>query len=492
MSRIFPAVDQLLRAPEVNALSAGHGILIPQSGGAGTDVTTAANATFWGHTGSQTFAFMFNGSGVDVGSTGFRPLIGQDDGGSNRKWCLYCTGTTLRLGLFENGGTNREWIWPYAFTDWDHIMVVINTTASTVTLYVNGVVVPAQTTPAWNGTIANVSYALRLGTAASTGRHGRFMVRNLSCYDWALSATDAVEMAKTGGVVPERFKWRRPGNIITDTTRNSVFTAGATDWGTWGTATATNDAVNQRVNYTMASPGNGGRLTVGYDTTGIFPGKRMRFRGTVGGLTGNQTLLIGWVTGGGPNSLFLTASTSSNGAFDFVVEAGTTGMHPGFRIDGSGAVDIWLDDIVIEHIGAFASYPMNEGAGLQIRDESSNRIHGVLPVTNASHLRPVNGPFNVRTTTNTSGNQQLCAASCVPTNCQVLRVRARTQSGTSTASLGNASGGAQIVSSAALTTTWQVLTIVGGSHITSTNSLWAVSNNTNTIEWDIQLEQLST
>jgi len=92
-------------------------------------------------------------------------------------------------------------------------------------------------------------------------------------------------------------------------------------------------------------------------------------------------------------------------------------------------------------------------AGLQITDRSGGiNQHALLGGLNNDLTRPRRwGQLRARTSTN--GNQQLCGGTCLPANARIdSLVVSNDNSGTpvTSVSVGNASGGAQIVNAASL------------------------------------------
>lgn len=117
-----------------------------------------------------------------------------------------------------------------------------------------------------------------------------------------------------------------------------------------------------------------------------------------------------------------------------------------------------------------------------VRDAGPNRMFGRLvnrvdPITDRN-----DGTFVAETDHASSANVQLCGGSCVPIGADISEVWARAVSGTPTISIGNVSAGAQVVSGAVLSTNWQKLSLVGGSHLTTTANLWVNSNGTGKVQ----------
>jgi hypothetical protein len=131
----------------------------------------------------------------------------------------------------------------------------------------------------------------------------------------------------------------------------------------------------------------------------------------------------------------------------------------------------------------------NEGGGYQAHDISGNGNHLRLPTSGTDWLNPTQTSKRILSKTATSGNEQLEGQSIIPTDWQITHVRARCLTGTPNVTLGNVSGGTQIVASVALTSSWQVLTIVAP--ITTTANLWANANTADEVEWDIEAQPLS-
>jgi hypothetical protein len=143
-------------------------------------------------------------------------------------------------------------------------------------------------------------------------------------------------------------------------------------------------------------------------------------------------------------------------------------------------------------LGAVVHWPLDDGFTYLLKDQGSNKLHAVMTTAGVTHLLPQNRPHHVRGTTSTNGNQQMWGQVLIPANSQITRVRARAQTNTPTITIGNASGGSQIVASIALSTTWKDLTIaLTGGICSSDTSIWIGSNSTDVVEIDITCEPLS-
>jgi hypothetical protein len=362
----------------------------------------------------------------------------------------------------------------------------------------------------WQTTVT--SNYLQLGWHTSSALFvGR--IYSATLYNLALTAADVLEIYELGGAVPERFKFGSQAARY-----SSDFSAGVNSWGADNFTPAGN--IDANADGAGVPPSNDWLrgVTDGTERAYMYtapmtnyiagfpiklPGSRFRvladvFCETASGAThaavenfGNgSAVAYAPITPGSVSAVNVELTAGSAGLPRFTVSLNTGGS--GSTLYPSGT-RLYVKNFRAVELGAVVHLPLNDGAGLQLRDDSTNALHALMTTTGVSHVLPKpGGAFPVRTTTNTNGNQQLCGGSCVPLNCQVLRIRARTRSGSATVSLGNVSGGAQLVSSAALTTAWAQLPIVGTNHITTTQNLWAASNSTNVVEWDIELEELRT
>jgi hypothetical protein len=130
------------------------------------------------------------------------------------------------------------------------------------------------------------------------------------------------------------------------------------------------------------------------------------------------------------------------------------------------------------------------GNGYVWNDMSGNVAQIALPSSGVTWNVPSVAGNRIRGTTNTNGNL-LSASVLLTAESQILHVRARSRSGTPSITIGTASGGAQIVASVALLTTWQNLTIaLTGGIVSSADDIWIGSNSTDVVEIDISWQPL--
>lgn len=392
---------------------------------------------------------------------------------------------------------------------WTHLFFDVRGGA----LYVNGIAATATETtagspPAWSAAVTGT--VINVGTRTS-GNEFVGPMADFHLWNQTVAPADVLEIYELGGGVPERLKWASMDCYPV----GGAAKVGALD----GTTTTANDGaggggVGQTAvagartggsgNYVERITANGGSsfgtqigLFAGFPGGNAFglvsypvntAGQQVRVRGWSKINSGAFTFTIGGVNIG---------ATSSWTQFDLTVAIGKNYRAVpcvAFAFSGNVATDsIDFDDMQVTALGAVIHLPLDAGGGFQLRDNSANRLHALMTATGVSHVLPLNGPFRARFQSNTNGNQQLGGQVVIPANAQILRVRAKASTGTPNVTLGTSSGGAQIVASVALSTAWQTLTIAltGGQVGSSNISLWAGSNSTATIDWDVAWEPLS-
>lgn len=385
------------------------------------------------------------------------------------------------------------------------IRCAIVRSGATLTIYINGV--PYVTTeatsgaspPAWSDIVT--SNYLVLGNNASGSEVLVGPVYGFSFYNCSLSSAAVQEIYELGGAVPERFKFGSQIDLINGATLNGGFETagggGADVFANWAESVSAGSTISDETS-DIRSGAHAAKLTI--DATPgaarmsqfsiLALGKAYRWSmWSHGGSGVNETLSLRDPTTAAIYTNFNQTAAYAEYRAEFVATLGT-----GIQVCHSGAANktYFIDDIRLTRIGAVLHLPLDDGLGFQLQDVSTNRLHALMPTTGISHVAPLYGPAHIRTTTNTNGNQQLCGGTVLPATTQILRVRARSQTGTPSVTLGTASGGSQVVASVALSTTWKDLTIaLTGGINTAANSLWAGSNSTDVVEWDVTWEPLS-
>jgi hypothetical protein len=114
----------------------------------------------------------------------------------------------------------------------------------------------------------------------------------------------------------------------------------------------------------------------------------------------------------------------------------------------------------------------------------------VLPTSGVTWAQPSNFDNRVSGSTSTNGNQQLLGATTLAANTAIRRIYARSVSGTPSITLGTTSGGNDLVTSTALSTTWKALT-VAAPIISANSSVWVGSTSTDTVQLTIATTPLT-
>jgi hypothetical protein len=167
--------------------------------------------------------------------------------------------------------------------------------------------------------------------------------------------------------------------------------------------------------------------------------------------------------------------------------------NTGFYITNGDGTNGKITDLTLIPQGLLlAPDAAQAGGGYVWNDQSGNLAQIVLPSSGVQWALPSVAGQRIRGTTSTNGNQQLLGASVLlPAESQILHVRARSRSGTPSITIGTSSGGAEIVASVALSTTWKNLTIaLTGGIVSSSDDIWIGSNSTDVVETDISWQPL--
>jgi hypothetical protein len=285
-------------------------------------------------------------------------------------------------------------------------------------------------------------------------------------YNRALSAAEVVALYEAGVPAGADYPSQVAGTALI-TGDNSTF---ASDTGWWSRSSST-------IGGGVADLSNNAQIA---RSNLLVSGNK--YRGVVQIVSGTET--VRYYNG---SSYVDIASTVGTHTFEFTA-AGTTYaiQHP-----GSGASTI--DNVTLVPIGLLLAPDAGQaGNGYVWNDVSGNVAQITLPSSGVGWNVPSIAGNRIRGTTSTNGNQQLLGASVLlPAESQILYVRARARSGTPTITIGTASGGAQIVASVALSTTWLNCTIaLTGGIVSSADDIWVGSNSTDVVETDIAFQPL--
>lgn len=388
-----------------------------------------------------------------------------------------------------------------AVTTWGGkvVIIVVTRSGSTLTIYVNGVSQVFTTsgsndTNDFSQTITS-TYFRAGNSGASRGFSGS--IYSASLYNLALSQADVTEIQELGGGVPERYKFGSQVNYLSG---NDANFSGSGNWSANGTTTATvtggqlvvTGLTNSGSNF-LSSP-SWAQSSVGSKTA------KRRYRATVDvvaiSLAGAATKINVFSPIYSNSTPVGDFNSTGSKTFDFDYVSGgsdASSMLSFYRNESSGGCDVTLDNVTLKTVGAVAHYDADlGGVGLQLPDQGANKLHALLTTTGVTWTKPATMGYVRALSDGTTAAQQLGGGGTIlPANCQIVRIRARSTSGTPSITLGTSSGGSQIVASVALSTTWKDLTIaLTGGINSSAASLWMTASAANVVEVQLAYEQL--
>lgn len=354
-----------------------------------------------------------------------------------------------------------------------YVFLTLTRVGSTLTAYINGVATAftgtggAGTQPTFAGTITS--------TTVNHGGMPNFyfigFVGSLYLYNRALSAGEIQSLYDAGA----------PSAADYNTASNTAINTSACIDGNYGAGFTGASATGF-----TASAASGSKFALAQPYSAVSPNQRFRVSGTLT-LNAGKTI-IPTVDIAGSSYVSLTSGAFSVELVSTVYSAGTSVV---FRTTGDA--NYTISGLSITRLGLLLAPEIPApGNGLLWNDKSGNGATIVLPTSGISWNLPSNAENRVRAQTNTNGNQQLLGATCLPPYVQITRVRARSLSGTPNVKLGTTSGGNDIVTTVALSTSWKTLALNLTDPTGSSNTnLWANSNSTDMLQWDISWEPIA-
>ena len=263
-----------------------------------------------------------------------------------------------------------------------HLLIVRDSTTSTIALYVNGIAltpnfngVVSGSDPTWAGLVT--SNFFQLGNNAAGAQVWDRCIYSASLYNLALSQADVTEIMELGGAVPERYKFGSQafsgrGAFI----NNGNYTG-------FGSATA--------AGFTAAYSA--------YPADGNGPINRAVVRGNVFRVRGTLTLNSGTLSVAEARFFTSVENTQlgsialTGGNFDFTLAtsgSSPTGSNNGVsvRIGSLGAANITVSSVVVDQLGAVVHLPLNDNAGLIAYDSSTNALNATITATGVTWVLP--------------------------------------------------------------------------------------------------------
>lgn len=234
--------------------------------------------------------------------------------------------------------------------------------------------------------------------------------------NFGLSDAESIKLMEDGGVPQFKHRWGSQVNAILNLSRNSNFSALATDWSPTGAATV--NAATGALVCTTGGHADRVQLTQTYAPLPIPIGAPFTITVSVSGYS---------VAGGTPQVVITREGDSGqtvitgNGTFSFSGVA-ANGPSYGAKIiisqNGAGSTAFTLDDIVILPRGFVVFLLLDDGIGFQAHDASTNKLDGIISTTGVTHSIERRRGY-VRGTLTWAGTHEgksLIGQKCFPTN----------------------------------------------------------------------------
>lgn len=389
-----------------------------------------------------------------------------------------------------------------------HLILVRPATGS-LFVYVNGIdctsLVSASsngTPPGWQGSITSTYF--QVGNRNASSFVGKILTVTL--YNLALSATDVIEIFELGGAVPERFKWGSQAALYT-----SDYSGGTDSWaadnppelvGNVDGINGQNDWLSANRSASVAQLYSRRSDAAFFTTPG--QGKAWRLRARIYNPASSPfSYFVAFLNNGVTTTPVANCPAGAQIDYDAVAIhlPGSTGDQNlwGFKVVNFAGAQInvapgnpfYQKNAILSRVGAMVHLPLDEGAGYQLRDASSNKLDVVMSTAGVAHVLPQHRA-TVRTTLvfSGAGNLQMLGQAAIDTS---RRWRISSFGGNSSAavslSLGSASGSAQYIATQAVPAgDFDIATFV--SRLISGANLWVNSSGSATITLVVNLEAL--
>jgi hypothetical protein len=420
---------------------------------------------------------------VPASNPGTSAIFSLGTAGVNGNINAYISGADLYIILWPSSGFIYKKLTGFVTTYGGKtvmLSIVRNATTPSLTVYVNGVAATVSEVvnsgATWATSITQTTVYIGKREAAAdyyTGYIGPLYVWNR-----ALTAAEVLALAETGSPAATDYN----PYTFTNTT---FYNYGSAPYTGFSGESATGFTVTGGLGNASSSNITNGVKTgevylVTYDLTlnsGTAPSVTI---GNIGVSTNANTV----AGANGANTATLTITSNAATAQLVFTNAG-------------GAGDFTVANVSIKRRGLLLAPEANAPGNGYVLNSAPGVTNSpiVLPASGVTWALPSSQANRVRCTTAVSGNTGLCTAAgttLIPANSQIVRVRARAQSGTPTVRLGTASAGEQVVADVALSTTWKVLTIaLTDGIVSSASQLWAGSDSADVVEWDIAWEPLN-
>ena len=344
--------------------------------------------------------------------------------------------------------------------------LVLTRAGAVLSVYLDGAQIYSASNSGWEKNETATYYTL--GRSSNWGWLARACFHECSLWNLCLSPAEVLELFNFG--VPYRYRWGDATGLVKG---NDATFASDTGWWTRAAGSSITGGVSQ---WTAVA---GGAAGLERDTL-LVADKAYRCAYTV----------LGYSAGGVQAQFGGTAGTirNGNGAFNETIIAGSANAHALWVASGTSTLQI--DNLTLKPVGALVDLDFTSTVGLQVTDRSGGiNQHALLGGLNNDLTRPRRWG-QVRGRTSTNGNQQLCGGTCLPVNARIdSLVVSSDNSGTpvTSVSVGNASGGAQLVNAAAIAAGRNDLTAFV-SRFSTTGAVWIAANGTSNLDWTVTLD----
>jgi hypothetical protein len=423
-----------------------------------------------------------------VGGQGVITTSGGSTGAGSRAFGIRLSLSTLNVTLRDAAGATAKNAGLSNFhTNFagQVVDVVVTRSGSTLKVYINGTDTAYSDTGSgsWSDTVTSTFLNVGVFDAGDLffGRIYRSVVFNR-----ALSAGDVTELITIG--VNPADQWGTQTQIWNTTTLNGGFETagggGADVFANWveftsGTGVLSRDTVDYSPDLGSTASAkalgtDGTAVWSLYNTPTLVANKRYRIS-AAHKRSANANVVWKTVTTNLILATFAVTTSWGNYSGEFVMPA-----NEFVKVDGGGNNTTWIDNVILERIGAIVDLDFTVGTGYQATDRSTNNLHGTL--FNGVEFTVPRRMAVLYATTTASGNTQMLGTLAIPTNAVIEDVIVNS-TGSATVSVGNVSAGTQIVNAASVVSGRQKLTIA--TPFSTTGNLWVNSSAAVTLQFTI-------
>lgn len=424
----------------------------------GATLSTRVTSTLTGQNiGTGDFSLWSRFRVPELGLLGNNPgLIGigpnsSDNGGNNSfRVGLLSTGSLYLRANDGSGVTTNGDITGFVSAYTGQVVdLVITRTGSTLKVYINGTDTAYTGALSASNSITSSYCSIGIGSSSSAVFNG--LIYRSVLFNRALSSADVSDLIETG--VNPADQWGTQTQLMNATTENGGFetagAGGADVFANWLETTSGTSTVNRDTSVFYAGAAScrfdldasGSAVNLTSSNINYVRAKRFRVscyaRGTatsarVGVNVGEASFQ--------PLGAVLDNSSWQYRSLEFICGSGGSTPAAINRYVGSNTGSIWIDNVIVERIGAIVDLDFTVGIGYQAFDSSTNKLDGTL-FNGVSWTQPTRMGF-ARGTLTANAGQQLLGTLAIPTDAHIDYVVVENVSAGSSAtfSMGTAPG----------------------------------------------------